>query len=341
MAARSKVWGACRALAIRSRPIASQPESFCAISRRQWYSNESNDGQPPRSTNISDFLQPESKTPVSSQSANPATDAAASSESGPEDRLSDQDLHNLFYGGRVAASGAEGGLTQAQEDSLYEEGVIRPPAEAEALVAQADIKVAEAGNLTPGFKFPLPTQPYPEDFNVKKRYHPVLDQLTRLLMKDGKLAAAQRNMSIIMNFLRMAPEPIYSPKFPLLPGTPPASHLPLNPVLYITIAIDSVAPLIKVRNIAGAAGGGRALEVPMPLAVRQRRRQAFSWILDVVEKKPSKGSGRKQFPQRVAEEIIAVIEGRSTVWDRRKIIHKQGTASRANAGSTFKGKKRM
>lgn len=147
-------------------------------------------------------------------------------------------------------------------------------------------------------------------------------------------------MGIVMNYLRTAPAPIYSPKFPLLPGTPPAAHLPLNPVLYITIAIDSVAPLLKVKNVAGAAGGGRALEVPMPLAVRQRRRQAFKWILDVVEKKPSKGSGRKQYPQRIAEEIIAVIEGRSGVWDRRKIVHKQGTAARANAGSKTKSKRK-
>lgn len=145
---------------------------------------------------------------------------------------------------------------------------------------------------------------------------------------------------MIMNYLRTSPAPIYSPKFPLLPGTPPASHLPLNPILYMTIAIDSVAPLLKVKMVSGAAGGGRALEVPIPLAVRQRRRFAFKWILDVVEKKPSKGSGRKQFPYRIAEEIVAVVEGRSSVWDKRKIIHKQGTAARANAGSEARGRKR-
>lgn len=140
-------------------------------------------------------------------------------------------------------------------------------------------------------------------------------------------------MAMVMNFLRTAPAPIYSPKFPLLPGTPPASHLPLNPVLYITIAIDSVAPLLKVRNIAGAGGGGRALELPVPLAVRQRRRMAFQWILDVINKKPSKGSGRNQFAHRIAEEIIAVVEGRSSVWEKRKLVHKLGTAARANVGS--------
>ena len=149
-------------------------------------------------------------------------------------------------------------------------------------------------------------------------------------------------MAMVMNFLRTAPAPIYSPKFPLLPGTPPASHLPLNPVLYITIAIDSVAPLIKVRGIAGAAGGGRALEVPTPLALRQRRRTAFKWILDAVSKRPSTGSGRKQFPHRIAEEIIAVVEGRSGVWEKRKLVHKLGTAARANVTTgKMKMKKKM
>jgi small subunit ribosomal protein S7 len=148
-------------------------------------------------------------------------------------------------------------------------------------------------------------------------------------------------MATVMNYLRTAPAPIYSPKFPLLPGTPPASHLPLNPVLYITIAIDSVAPLLKVRNIAGAGGGGRALELPVPLAVRQRRRMAFQWILDVINKKPSKGSGRNQFAHRIAEEIIAVVEGRSSVWEKRKLVHKLGTAARANVGSNkLKAKKK-
>jgi small subunit ribosomal protein S7 len=147
-------------------------------------------------------------------------------------------------------------------------------------------------------------------------------------------------MAMVMNVLRTSPAPIYSPMFPLLPGTPPAAHLPLNPILYLVIAIDSVAPLMKIKNIAGAAGGGRALEMPTPLPVRSRRRIAFQWILDVVDKKPSKGSGRKQLPIRIAEEIIAVVEGRSSVWEKRRVVHKLGTAARANVGKGVQVKKR-
>ena len=78
------------------------------------------------------------------------------------------------------------------------------------------------------------------------------------------------------------------------------------------------------------AGGGVALQMPVPLALRQRRRQAVMWILDSASKKPSRGSGRGGFAQKVAEEVIAIVEGRSGVWDRRGGIHKLAVSARAN-----------
>jgi small subunit ribosomal protein S7 len=137
-------------------------------------------------------------------------------------------------------------------------------------------------------------------------------------------------MAILLNYLRTSPPPKLDASRPLLPGAPPPSHLPLDPVLYLGLAIDSVAPLVKLRGFKGLAGGGKSLDVPMPLRARQRRRIAFQWILDVVNKKRSKGSGRTMFPHRVAEEIVAVVEGRSNVWDKRLQVHKQGTANRSN-----------
>ncbi|KAH7157794.1 ribosomal protein S7 domain-containing protein [Dactylonectria estremocensis] len=357
MSPRLRIWGACRALAIRSRPIAPRTEPFLnSIPRTRWYSSEG-DNQPPKpidNSNNPEKLQSQVESKEASvpdaSAENSKPEVTSSTVNSDAETLDDATLEQLFFGGRTVTSKSEGGLTQAQEDTLYREGMIPSAEEAEAHVAaaeQADLKVdleleaAEEGEEleTVGAKFGLPTRPWPEDYNHKKRYHPVLHQITRLLMRDGKLSVAQRNMATVMNFLRTAPEPIYSPKFPLLPGTPPAVHLPLNPILYLTVAIDSVAPLMKVRHVPGGAGGGRSLEVPVPLAVRPRRRVAFQWILDVVNKKPSKGSGRKQFPIRIAEEIIAVVEGRSGVWEKRKLVHKLGTASRANIGSRSKGKK--
>jgi small subunit ribosomal protein S7 len=137
-------------------------------------------------------------------------------------------------------------------------------------------------------------------------------------------------MAFILNHLRTSAPPQTNPLRPLLPGSPPPSHLPLNPVLYLTLAIDSVAPLLRIRSQKGAAGGGTALQIPVPLGQRQRRRTAITWILDAASKKKSRGSGKNQFAQRVAEEIISVVEGRSGVWEKRGLIHKSGTSARAN-----------
>ena len=181
-----------------------------------------------------------------------------------------------------------------------------------------------------GHKFPLPELPLHPRLGKDYRYDPVVSQITNLIMQHGMKATAQRNMAHILTVLRTAPAPTYNPNRPLLPGAPPASHLPLNPVLYLTLAVDSVAPLLRIRSQRGAAGGGVALQIPVPLGLRQRRRQSMMWILDAVEKKKSRGSGRTMFPQRIAEELIAIVEGRSAVWDRRGAVHKLGTTARSN-----------
>lgn len=145
-----------------------------------------------------------------------------------------------------------------------------------------------------------------------------------------------QNMSMILNHLRTSPPPSSNSTRPLVPTTTPLSHLPLDPIAYLTLAIDSVAPLIRVVAQKGAAGGGASLQIPAPLGVRQRRRQAVQWILDVVAKKRSKGSGRGMFAQRFAEEIVGVVEGKSAVWERRQLLHKTGTGARANLNTVMK-----
>lgn len=45
---------------------------------------------------------------------------------------------------------------------------------------------------SPGHKFGLPTLPVPERMHMKHRYEPVVAQVTKLLMRDGKLSKAQR-----------------------------------------------------------------------------------------------------------------------------------------------------
>ncbi|KAG9243878.1 30S ribosomal protein-like protein S7 [Calycina marina] len=181
-----------------------------------------------------------------------------------------------------------------------------------------------------GLIYELPELPIASDLNLKHRYDPVIEQVTNLIMQHGKKSVAQRNMAYILNHLRTAPPPTPSAARPLLPGASPASELPLDPVAYLTLAIDSVAPLIRIRAQKGAAGGGAALQIPIPLGVRQRRRTAVQWIIDTISKRKARGSGRGLFAQRFAEELVAIVEGRSGAWDRRTLIHKTGTSARAN-----------
>lgn len=134
-------------------------------------------------------------------------------------------------------------------------------------------------------------------------------------------------MSFILNHLRTASPPITNPRRRLLRWSPPAPQLPLDPALYLNVIVDSVAPLIKIRQQKGAAGGGVALQIPVPLHERQRRRQAIRWIIDASDRRRD-----TMFAQRVANELVAVAEGRSGVWDKREQVHKLGVASRSHLG---------
>lgn len=140
-------------------------------------------------------------------------------------------------------------------------------------------------------------------------------------------------MASILNYLRTAAPPRMNPTRPLLESASSAAGLSLDPIRYLELAIDSVAPLLRLRSHRGAAGGGMALQVPIPIHQRQRRRTAVMWILNAASKKRSKGSGRTQFAHKVAEELIAIVEGRSGLWERRGTLHKQGVSARANMSS--------
>jgi ribosomal protein S7 len=131
-------------------------------------------------------------------------------------------------------------------------------------------------------------------------------------------------MAFILDHLRTAPPPQLHLRRRLL-SVPPGPQLPLHPLLYLTSIVDSVAPLMKIRQQKGIAGGGAALQVPVPLVMRQRRRTAIKWILDAADRRRD-----SKLAQRVANELVAVAEGRSSVWDKREQAHKIGTAGRSN-----------
>jgi len=147
-------------------------------------------------------------------------------------------------------------------------------------------------------------------------------------------------MARILTHLRTTPPPKVDASHPLIPGSPPPSHLPLNPILYLQVAIDSVAPLLRVRGQKGLAGGGVALQLPVPLGVKQRRRTAVKWILEAASKKQSRASGKGMFATKVAEELVAIVEGKSSVWEKRTGVHRIGTQSRSNLTKAANARRR-
>ncbi|EHY57991.1 hypothetical protein HRR83_005148 [Exophiala dermatitidis] len=182
-----------------------------------------------------------------------------------------------------------------------------------------------------GHKFPLPDiTKFPKTNHIKKRYDEVLEQVTRSIMRHGKLSRAQKNMDEILDNLRKAPVPSAG-EHGLLTDLP-RDELPLSPVQYLTAIIDSVAPLVRIRQLRGLMGGGASMPVPVPLNRRQRRRAAIQWILAGAENRRE-----TRLAERVSKELIAVAEGRGSAWERRQRVHKMAISTRANVKTMLQG----
>ncbi|KAF3905059.1 hypothetical protein AA313_de0207163 [Arthrobotrys entomopaga] len=185
--------------------------------------------------------------------------------------------------------------------------------------------------LIPPYRPPVPITPIPALHSAHHRQHPLLRQLTPHFMKHGELATAQATVQKILQILRTKPAPRVG-KYPLVPNAPDLDLLPSDPVAYLQTAIDSVAPLFKMKSSKGA--GGSTVQTPAPLPVKIRRRRAMEWMIAA-----SEGKRRmKSLPERFAEEVEAVVLGTSSCWEKRIAVHKLAVTNRANL-QTAGGKK--
>lgn len=114
----------------------------------------------------------------------------------------------------------------------------------------------------------------------------------------------------------------------------PRAGLPLSPIQYLTSVVDSVAPLVKIRQQRGVLGGGQSLPIPVPLRVKQRRRTAIKWILEGSEKR-----GEVALADRISREVMAVASGSSGVWEKRAQLHRSAITARSNVRSSLQGRK--
>lgn len=57
------------------------------------------------------------------------------------------------------------------------------------------------------------------------------------------------------------------------------------------------------------------------------------WMLDAVEKRRG---GTSDFAKRFAEEVVSIVEGKSSLWARREALHGLGIRARANLAQMAK-----
>ena len=136
----------------------------------------------------------------------------------------------------------------------------------------------------------------------------LVNQLVNTIMRDGKKARAQRLVGDSMKWLQKKDNVT-------------------DPYEMLYDAIDNTSPLLKLTT---TKKGSKAIHVPTPLRLRQRRRRAIVWMLESATKRPE-----KTFEERFATEVYEVIQGTSPVLQKKAQIHKQALANRANAQVSY------
>jgi len=74
--------------------------------------------------------------------------------------------------------------------------------------------------------------------------------------------------------------------------------------------------------------GAKTRLVPFPLADKQRTFYAVKWIL-----KQSSNRGEQKLEQRLAKEVLAIIDGSSRVLNQKVEVHKVALANRSAVGA--------
>jgi small subunit ribosomal protein S7 len=134
--------------------------------------------------------------------------------------------------------------------------------------------------------------PPPED--------PLLHYFTSHIMHHGERNKAAR---ITTNMLAQIHRLTEAPPLPIL------RH-----------AIFLASPSVRIKSHKKSA---KSLMVPMPLTDRQRTFFAIKWLLQA-----SKSRSDRKLEDRLAKEVIRIIEGESDVLKKKMEVHKLAVANR-------------
>ncbi|KXN64922.1 ribosomal protein S7 [Conidiobolus coronatus NRRL 28638] len=132
---------------------------------------------------------------------------------------------------------------------------------------------------------------------------PVLNQFVNLVMRDGKKTKAQTIIGEAFTQIRLRTN--------------------TDPYLVFTSAIEKTRPLMHYTTQKVSS---KVTIIPYPLNLKQSRRQAMKWILQYSEKR-----NQRSFGERLANELLSIINNNSTVLAKKNELHKLVLANRTNA----------
>lgn len=168
--------------------------------------------------------------------------------------------------------------------------------------ASAPKAVLPGNAALPASVVPVKTFTYTVD-TLPPRQDPLLQFIVNLLMRDGKKASAERYIADMLAHM--------------------AKLTNADPLPLVYEAVENAKPVLRMQS---RKKGGKTMQVPMPLNPRQSTRRAITWIIEA-----SRRRADRQISRRLAVEMLAVLEGNSSVLSRKDEAHKIGTVNRANA----------
>ncbi|KAJ2748741.1 hypothetical protein GGI19_005986 [Coemansia pectinata] len=138
------------------------------------------------------------------------------------------------------------------------------------------------------------------------RNDPLLSQLVNMIMRDGKKMRAERFVQTALLDIR--------------------EHTNADPYRLLSDAVDLVTPIMDTRS---ARQGSKVIQVPRALNLRQRRRRAIVWILETAARR-----NERQVHLRLSGELQAIVNGTSTILEKKLQLHKSVLANRSNIRTT-------
>jgi len=138
--------------------------------------------------------------------------------------------------------------------------------------------------------------------NIPPAEDPLLHYLTSSIMKHGRRSKAARTTSRTLLHLH--------------------SFTRSEPLPLLREAILAASPAVKCLT---HRHGAKNVHKPVALGEKQKTRFAVQWILEASDSKPG-----KTLEERLAREIIAVLEGNSKALAKKMELHRLAMVNRGN-----------